>query len=238
MKKIHLIGLALAAVLAFGAIVANAASALEWLVDGEPIPAGGSVESTTEGLLFLTDLNALGAVVTIHCEGKFDGLLLPEGLDTVEQVLNAAGELISSTPLAGLALSCTVTKEHGGCVEGSLAEVWPENLTWSSQLEFEALPEMSWDHLGEAGKEPAYESVCTNILGGTTTDLCEGLVRALLVNMGTPDNDVLGSYSWADSGTTNCTVGGTGAGMIATGEAGTEGEGGLIFVTGKSLAVS
>ncbi len=134
MKKLQILGIALVAVFAFGALVAGSASATvttllaEWLVNGVAIPEGTNLASESTGELELTDLKTLLGESTVKCSGILIGTVGFDGADTVTEVLNLAKELIGA-PLTGTALSCTEVKV---CEE---ALVWPVNLPWSTLLE-------------------------------------------------------------------------------------------------------
>lgn len=118
-------GAAFIAVLAFGATAAMSASATLWL---NSLSESLTVEeaATWHGLWELEGSD--GSV--IHCEGLLDGFVGPGALDLVTTVLNAAGELISSTKT----LSCTVTKTGVLCKLNELALIFPVNLPWHTLL--------------------------------------------------------------------------------------------------------
>ena len=134
MRKFQWFGIAVVAVLIFGVVVASSASAAvtfllaEWLVNGKPIAEGESFNVESTGTLLLEDLKAL-LEISVECTGTLLGWIGPDGLGLVSEVLNAASELVSSTPLSGLPLEC---KNEALCEE---ALVWPLHLGWETLLE-------------------------------------------------------------------------------------------------------
>jgi hypothetical protein len=111
MRKIHIVGLALAAVFAFSAFSAAAAfAASEWLVDGAAVPSTAKVHVEQSGTLELWDMKAK---VKLLCTGTGLGLVW-EKLDTVEEAK---------------ANTCTV--EEGSC--GSPNAV-AKNLPWNTEI--------------------------------------------------------------------------------------------------------
>jgi hypothetical protein len=218
MKKIQILGLALFAVFAFGAIAAASAfAAPEWLINGAAVTELTSVE--TKGSLNLTDTKTALGSVTVKCEGTLDGSVGPAGGDEITEVLNTAGVAIK---LGGTALLCTSSQCSG------TPEVWPENLPWQTQLEL--VGTVIRDHIfTSTGGAPGYTSLCTIIL--PIEDTCTGLTSSLIENMGTESPaDVLGIFN-AESEKGNCSLGGTGTGVIT-------GDGLITTLNGLALAVS
>lgn len=238
MRKIHLFGLALMAVFAFGAITtATAFAESEWLVDGAPIAAGTSVATDTEGFLLLSDLKTTFGSAEILCDGSLDGLLLEKGLVEITEVLNLAGEKIAAE-LLGLALACTKEKI---CEEP--ISVWPANLPWSGEIVLMVgAGALEWLMLLATGTGglPGYESECL-IFGVTTTDLCEGQTSFWLENMA-GEGDILAFAEELDQDNElllgKCTLGAEQAGGLETEEESGAFGGALVLVTGKTLAVS
>jgi hypothetical protein len=232
MKKLQVLGLALFAVIAFGAVSVSVASAASvWLVDGAAPVAGTAM--STEGELALTDLTSLGEV-TVDCSGILVGEFKSNTDILITAVLNLAGEAISSEPLVGLALSCTGL----GLLTGTCS-VWPEHLPWLAELELMVAPEPEWlidltEDTETATGLPAYHITCKTVIGTTAEDLCEGLVSGPLENMAA-ESDVLESFilseQEADGELAPCTFTGSNTGHI-------EGLGSLVFVPGKTLALS
>jgi hypothetical protein len=155
-----LIGLAGLAVLAFAAVTASSASAVsQWLISGATVLTLTSV--AVEGELSLTRLVLGINVYSFDCAGTIVGSVGPAGENEETEVLNAASELISKTPLVGLALLCT--QLNGECPAGAgPAEVWPLNLPWLSQIDLMVgAGTLEWlvYLFGDTG-EPGYEVVC------------------------------------------------------------------------------
>ncbi len=168
MGKFQWFGIVVVAVLLFGVVVASSASAAvtfllaEWLVNGKPVLEGESFNVESKGTLLLEDTKTLLGAVAIECTGTFLGWIGPDGLSFVSEVLNASSELISSTPLSGLALEC---KEEKVCEE---ALVWPLHLGWETLLELWEVEGLSgFVVLGKPGTEghiPGWEVICEKTL--------------------------------------------------------------------------
>jgi len=170
MKKLHVLGLALLAVFAFGAIVAASASALEfdlaeWLENGLEIPAGQTRASDTEGELLLEE-TVIGIKIDALCSGIFIGNVGADGADTITSLQNLAKSTISSTPLTEPGLLCT---NDENCPE-PLA--WADNLPWETLLEWVLGDgeEFYADLLNNAGKNVGYHLICMGSFG--LEDLC------------------------------------------------------------------
>jgi hypothetical protein len=220
MRKIQIIGLALVAMFAFGAIAASSAlAAEEWVVDN--VAAAGPVAVQTTGTVLLTDLNvpALKEAVTVTCQGILDGTVTTAGKDEITEVLNSAGtEKIGE--LGGKALLCN--NEAKQCEHSTEVEVFVEKLNWTSQL---TLSGTEWI---DTTSTPAYEVICL-ILLIPNVDLCEGVVAAKLEN-DAGEMDVLASINAQNAAT--CTQSGGLTGDIEAAE-------GLIATTaGLSLAMN
>ncbi|MGH2911295.1 MAG: hypothetical protein ACRDJ3_02345 [Solirubrobacteraceae bacterium] len=228
MKRFHVLGLALFAVVVFSALFAVTASAevtllAEWLINGTGVTALTSV--TITGNIVLVNKAGVGGTPRILCEGSFDGSVGPNGEDEITEILNTAGEPTSTTPLMGTPIDCVTLNATLGCgASGTLAEVWAENLPWLTNLELMESGTFL-DHLYkvEGGLQPGYDVHCT---GSGTDNLCEALATALMENMPT-ENDVLGIFQLG-SEVAPCTIG--------TGEL--EAEGLLTTLSGLPIAVS
>ena len=202
MRKIHILGLTLFAVLAFGATVASSAFAEpgEWLFNGATFNATLNVETT--GLLTLVRLvsETNSAILTeIDCEAIIDGTITQlgagvKGTDTVTAILNILKELVNELGEAPeLELNCTVTFDSGAltdCKAGTLAQLWPDNLynangPWLTELlELQAnglVPDDLFG-LGTLGTEPGYEVRCESLLNVFGEELCEGPTTFDLTN--------------------------------------------------------
>jgi hypothetical protein len=213
MKKIYLIGSAALAVIALSAIMATSASALsQWLISGATVLTLTSVD--VEGALTLTTLVLGIDVALVECAATIDGTVGPAGENEETELLNAAGELISKTPLSGLPLSCTPL--GGECPTTGIAELWPLNLPWLSQIELMAQGTLEWlVHLfGNGTAEPGYEVVCLRSDGTVNSEnTCTGLSSGALEMMAGPDPLII--YSAAEeTEKANCTVTGVGSGDL------------------------
>ncbi len=248
MRRIHILGLALFAVLAFGATVASSAFAEpgEWLFNGATFNATLNVE--TAGLLTLVRLvsETNPAVLTeIDCEGIFDGTITQlgagvKGTDTITALLNTLKELINELGEAPeLELNCLVTFDSGAltdCKENTLAQLWPDNISlpngpWLTELlELEANG-LVLDHLfgglGELGKEPGYEVRCESLIGVFGEELCEGPTTFDLTNGAETVNSIA---NLTESPEVHCIFAGTNEEKVA----GLVGEG-LLCVTSADL---
>jgi hypothetical protein len=219
MRKIQILGLALFAVFAFGAISAASALAVsEWLVEGAALTA--PLASETEGLLFLVQLEGGTTVLNeIDCEGIFDGTIGPGATDKITEVLNLADAAIGLTALTGLALNCTVTKSAGAltdCRVNTLANVWAINLPWSTSIELMGGTTFL-DKLGPGtGGEPGYTVECEAVIGIRAEETCTGATSSELTNEpGSTPGSVLGVFGEAQ-GSEKGTCAVTGAGSADT----------------------
>jgi hypothetical protein len=195
MKKIYVVGLALFAVLAFGALSASSAFAeTEWLLNGAPITGEDSV--LTIGNLILDVLVGGLLVVAIECSGDFDGTVGPGAQDLILKVFSLAGVEVGAPLTTGTGLSCEVlTSTFNECgAVGSLAEVWPINLPWTTTLEL-----VGGVLLDDFPPTSGYEVLCS----GGKENKCEGLAQALVSN---ETGGVLGEFTEATNEAT-CTVG-------------------------------
>jgi hypothetical protein len=201
MRKIHVLGLVLVAVLAVGATMVSSAFAApgEWLVGGATFEGTLSVE--TSGLLILVRLKTsinTEVLNRIDCEGIFDGTITQaagvKGTDTTTALLNTLQELINELGEAPeLALSYMVTFSAGeitDCKVNTLASVYPDNLynangPWLTELlELKANGLVFDETFGKrvSGAEPGYEIVCESVIGIVGEELCEGPTEFDLTN--------------------------------------------------------
>ena len=181
MRKLHILGVALIAVVAFGVVSAATASAVtfllaEWLVGGTAVTSTTLTETSGE-LLIAEELTVLGVKIKIAvlCSGIFVGNIGSDGADDLTELLNLPKELIDLTPLVELGLECT---NDENCPE-PLA--WADNLPWLTQLELmvDGTEEFFVDLLTANGNgNPGYHVVC---MGNTAlADLCtavEGITK-------------------------------------------------------------
>ncbi|MGA9874515.1 MAG: hypothetical protein WBQ21_01775 [Solirubrobacteraceae bacterium] len=227
MKKIHVVGLAMFAVLAFSAFsVASAfATSLEWLVDGAAVT--GAVKTETTGTLLLADLKVpIIGTASIECEGSLDGTVNTAGKDEITEVLTIEKVKVGA-PLVEPSLLCTGQE---GC-EGN-SKIWPVGLPWKTQLELSGTTAI--DNTTSATKL-GYEVECT-AFGIKEVDECtQALSAPVLENMLTgSENDLLTTFKEENTG--SCTLGGekssdiTGEGLIS------DTEGLTLIVSGDEFA--
>jgi hypothetical protein len=120
MKKIHVVGLAMFAVFAFGAIAASSAFAEDrWLIDEVAVSTLTSVQ--TSGTLLFTDLKApIVGESGIECSFTLDGTVGPAGEDEITEVLTlggvAWGKDNANSELEGAGALCTNVKNCPGAL--------------------------------------------------------------------------------------------------------------------------
>jgi len=214
MKKMHIIGAALVALFAFS-VFASSASAVtfllaEWLINGVGLSSILLVES--EGELRLINLNALGLGIRseVSCSGIIDGWVGLDGLDGTSELLNLAGEPISSTVLSGLPLTCTDDDE---CVNPT---VWPDGIPGETLLVLmeDGTESFFVDLLFSAG----WYIECTSVFG-KISELCEAAETAVQVTNepGTStDNTFSDAFqTLAGLSLATCTDGGANSGEVS-----------------------
>jgi hypothetical protein len=216
MKKIHLMGLAMFAVFAFGAIAASSAFAEDrWLIDGTGVTTLTSVQ--TSGTLILTDTKApLVGEAAAECSAILDGTVGPAGEDEITEVLTLAGVAYghdnANSELENAGVACTNVKNCPGAL------VWVFGLPWLTQLELVSTTFVDDFTSDNTAKLLGYELECSEQLG-KPVDLCtQALFVATLENMGAPENDVLGTVN--EPNKADCTLGGAASGSTVSGEAG------------------
>ncbi|MGH2879528.1 MAG: hypothetical protein ACRDK4_07990 [Solirubrobacteraceae bacterium] len=189
MRKIQLIGAALLALLALGAVTASAAFAeTELLLSGNPIAELINVEISGE--LGLKDDAFLSGAVEFLCTGFFDANIEPGGkLGFIEAVLNSSKELVSAevtrngVKVTGDDVSCE--SMGSGCMTPSLLVA--VDLPWHFVFMLLEGTNEYMIHLLKGGeevgdKEPGYVAVCETLLIGNVEDYCHGLTYAALAN--------------------------------------------------------
>lgn len=232
MKKIHLFGIAMLAVFAFGALTVASASAApvfllaEWLVNGGAVTALTAVDA--EGELLLAE-TILGIRIEALCSGILDGSIDPNGVLTITELLSLAGAAVAQTLGTTTAIACTNT---ANCTE-PLAIA--QDLPWTATLDLieeTGLPNPSFALLltTGTGAAPGYEVEC---MGSGTSDLCVGESAQKVTNEGTnvdvmfedAFNELAGFFQ------ANCNTAGARTGLV-------EGLGTLLLTGGGTLAVS
>jgi hypothetical protein len=205
MRKIHLIGLALFAVFAFAAVSVTAASAettllAEWLENGKAVVA--NTPTVSEGELLLEDMKT---ATDILCSGKFVGTLGLSGVDSVT--------LVEDLEAKDNSLHCIITAK-GACEEanGELITVIPVNLPWSTRLVLMENGEFLDEIFSSGAGNPGYLIEC-KALGIKVDDTCTGATQTQEKNV---TGGVEGIFNESETITPagNCTIGGTGAGLV------------------------
>lgn len=169
MKKIHMVGLALVAVLAFGAMSVASASAAEWLTLGGAALTKAEA-ATTKGSLLLHNkkIPALegGGELTVTCAGSFVGTVGPGAADTVTEVLGTKGEVNE--------VACEVTASTNSiCKAGQKVVVKPVHLPWTTKLI--TVGTEIFDEATATGN-PGYGVTCVSI-----TNTCTGLEESKFI---------------------------------------------------------
>lgn len=190
MRKIHIVGLALAAIFVASAFSAASAFALEstWLVGGVKPAAAVAVDSTgeltlddTKGGIFLED-------ASIKCKGTDKGTVGPGAADKLTEVV---------------VNGCTNVK---GCPEPDTAKA--DNLPWTTKVEL--IGAEFYDDITSA-TEVGYTATCL----GFANDVCTlALGRVLLKNEAGGIVDALFNSADANQPNANCSRGGAGTGLV------------------------
>jgi hypothetical protein len=163
MRKLCQFGAGLLAVLAFGALAASPASAIEfllaeWLVNG---PISAELETNTEAEL-LVEETVIGIKIAALCSEILDGTINQNGEDLVTELLDILGNPIDMTILVEPGLLCANVQN---CPEPL---VWADNMPWRTKLE-----------LMDVGTEIFFADLFFNAgfhlvcMGNGTSDLCE-----------------------------------------------------------------
>jgi hypothetical protein len=228
MKSFRLVGVAMLALFAFGAVLAASASAVtfllaEWLVNGVAVTTELLAESP--GTLVLRDT---GLKAAVECEGFVDGWVGPNSLGYASEVLNTAKEAISTTNLTSLAFTCTPVET----CSGTTAELWALNLGYESEVELMEdsgsiyYVSLILPHAG--GGEPGWSIGCT-VLGIKEEDECTGPSTAgkegaagELTLSGTSLLEVFSKAfsELAEGKLGNCSLGGEGTGEVTSSKGG------------------
>jgi hypothetical protein len=227
MKKAHVVGVAMFAVLLFGVMSVASASAatLQWLEDALPI--GTASNNDAEGEITLTNLKtAIGTKAAVLCSGIFVGSVGPGSQDVITEVLDLAEKPITLTAR----ITCTNIE---GCPKPELS---PENLPWLTVLELmgtEAEP-LFLDKILNGGKgEPGYTVHC-EVIGFPFEETCLGVASSKLIN-DPSERDVLSIFEPGEE-TGICGNETTATAEVSTGTG--DAEGLILLLNGLELAVS
>ena len=234
MRKIRLLGVALLALFAFGALTAVSASAAfllaEWLVGGAPVTTELLVEMTGELLLEDTK-GALGSPVMVLCSLTFDGWIGPNSLGWISEVLSLGGVAISNTVLTGESLICAA---QTGCETNTTVLVWLIGLPTETEIELLEQTGGPFFVVLVLKKIGYYASACL-VMGVSGEDECTaaGESAGELTLSGTT---LVGSFSTSISELDglqliDCKLGGTATGAV-------EGSGTFVLSGGGELTAS
>ncbi len=187
MRKIHIIGVAFAAIFALSMVGASSASALTlWdqctktapvleftesncITKGTPATFGWEEIKTLLVVDSLpTSLTLTSGPVVVKCEGSMVGSVGPGAENEVTELLNTSKELITSTK----PVSCTT---NGG-ICGASATAFPVNLPWNTLLE--GTEDMLFT--GSKGGSPGWSVKC---IGGLTNECTDPLVFLTVTNL-------------------------------------------------------
>jgi hypothetical protein len=218
MRRIYLVGLALFAVLAYGALAVTSAFADEtalFLNNGTEILAGEEIAVDGAGELTLTTLVGGANAASVDCSGVLHGTLLTGGLDLINELLSLTDVAIPLTALTGTGLSCEVlTSLLGSCgTVGELAQVWAINLPWLTVvLLMTTVPVFLIDIVNSGAGAPGYYVLCPG--AGAKTNTCTGKTSFEV------ENETGGLFNEFGEGAiasekASCTEGGVGAGDIS-----------------------
>jgi len=203
-KRHHILGLALLAVFAFSAVIANMASAettfllAEWLFKGAAVTSALPVE--TKGKLLLEDTETLLGKAAVVCEGILVGSVNANGADEVTKLLTTAGVEIA---LPGVGLKC-----EGQTLCNGTSEAWAEKLPWKTTLELEGP--------GGAFVDLVEGAVYTVLCGGVgVEDTCTAVNPTRTGALTNGAEDVLLSAGLA-SPNASCSAGKATSGVIQT----------------------
>jgi hypothetical protein len=197
------------------------------------------VEVTTElatqttGEFLLEDNKTLVGKAMILCGAILDGSVNANALGTIKEMLNLAGEAISSTPLTGLALECTAQE---GCETGSAPKVWPVGLGWETEV---TLMEYTSNYfailyLPHSGSTKTGLEIECLVLGVVFSDECtgpEGISELSLEGTSLLEKPSVAFTELAEIKLLSCTQGGSESGAL-------EGENTITLNGGGELTAS
>jgi hypothetical protein len=194
MKKSHVFGCMVFAVVAFSVMMAASAFAatLQWLANGKPIATPQSA-STIITLEIGNETAIAGFKLKALCVGTLDGTVGPGGEDMITEVLERGNKI----ELGDKEMNCI---NDDSCPSPLVS---PIHLPWLTHLELmgtEAAP-LVLDVYENGGKgEPGWELMCEEPLIGLIEETCESvaatgkLMTADLEN-DPAENDVLGTIA-------------------------------------------
>jgi hypothetical protein len=194
MRRACVVGCPICVALVFAAFSASSAFALEstWLVDGAKSAAAFAVDSVGELVLEDSKGGPFGEAISVECQMTDAGIVGPGRAGEISQI--------------------TLSSCKGGKICGSPLSIVASHLLWETNIEL--IGSSFYDDIVAKSGEVGYTMQCT-VFGFTVEDTCKwSLGRALLANSG---SNVKMLFSTADvnqpSG--NCTLGGTGTGLLS-----------------------
>ncbi len=219
MLRIQIIGFAIVSALLMSAVAAGSASAetvlkLQWLLyhsqSGIHLLLAAPITVHSLGLLLLEDSKATGGAVKIHCHGYDKGTVGPHGLDLIELI---TAELLGTKH----EISCEFDPgKEGLCKAGTRPIAEAIHLPWHTELFLANGGAEIRDLISAHGNgKPGYRTVCENIVGGKSEDVCEEEAGKMGSTLITNDGlaGVLGTFEKVTP-KTKCTLGGAAAGTI------------------------
>lgn len=202
----------------------------EWLDNGAAVTTELKIETTEELLLEDAEAPVIGKAVVL-CSGTLVGWVGPSSLGFISEVLNLAGEAVSTVPLSGLALECTA---QAGCETSSAPLVWAVNLGWEMAVHLTKSEQEEVGYIAivsphSGGGHPGWEVECL-VLGTNVDDECT--LTEDLAELALEGSTSLAKFnSNVNVQLATCSLGGKATGTI-------EGEGGLALVGGGELTAS
>jgi hypothetical protein len=194
MTRFKIIGLTLVAVFAISAVVASAASAAQWLLNGKVITSAVSIKSKSSGKLLLADLAAPSGGTYIECEGTDEGSVGPGVKDAVKNIT---------------ATSCVFQSgKSGACEASGKVTAAALHLPWSTEVV--TVSGKNRDKLTGTGGNPGWDVTCVVLGVFEVSDECtSAAAEPLLANVA---GGVDATFEAAE--TASCTKGNGSSGMV------------------------
>jgi hypothetical protein len=207
---------------------AFAEEGLKWLFDGGSTLTKEKSEITGKLRLSDTKVPIIGHA-SVECSSSLDGTIgAGETEGEIVEILNSAGEKMSTTPLSGVALSCVAVS---GCETSTTPLVWVTGLPFKSKVEL-SLGRPVDQIIKSGGGSLGFEVTSCLVLGVSLEDECTGefFGEPVLENMlgGSPPSDLLAVFG---GGKGLCSQSKEASGTI-------EGETSIFLTSGLELTVS
>jgi hypothetical protein len=233
MKKIQIIGPMLFVVFALSAFAVSSAFASgELLLNGAKLTETQEIPISISGELLFEDSGAASSP-SIICSGTFDGHTVGGKLLFIVELLTLAGVAEGNLILCKKEKTC----------EGEAINFEALNLPWHLEIELMGSPSIYLgETLNETGKDPEYNIDCVVPLLGLEEDNCSGASSTRLNNTSEGLLEYFNKLALtepfgAESENANCTIGGTGKGIINNNPE-TEAGGGLVTSSSGTITVS